>query len=434
MDLVRRAHDGKVAYLCGLGSEPVTASGQDRVDNETMDRMRSLAEISMGDGREHVSRGDEAIVAVGDRKLGAALVLGQGDPAPDQVQEASSELRRVLAELQVDLQDRQASRQMPRLTPVDPPTRLDTLPAIASGLCDRARFVTGRPTAVVVRDPEIQTASVVAVSSNADRRLLGIAVAPDSAVGRACMGDGTIAAGTDEDLFGRVPENRRRKTGQGTAYPLRDGREGVGALVVFGSTEELDAAVLERVMWLAVDTGPRFAAAAALRAAEERAGTDSLTGLPNRVGLERALDGAPAGPCAILCLDVDHFKLINDGFGRPAGDAALKHLARIFRAAIRDVDLAARVGGEEFVVWLPETDRDAAMHVAERIRQTVADSEWHWAGSTISITCSIGLAARPDSSPDLENLIPAADAALVRAKRGGRNRIEVAEAPGQQPG
>jgi GGDEF domain-containing protein len=414
LDLVRRAHNAKVVYLCGLGSEPIAASGPNRLEKDTMERLRSLAKLSMGDGREHVIRGYETMVAVGDKKLGAAVVLGQGDSSPEEIHEVSSELRRLLAELQADLGARLAGARAARPTPVDLPPRLDTLPAIASGLCDRARIITGRPAAVVVRNPETQTAAVLAVSGNADRRLLGIPVAPDSAVGRACMGDGTIAAGTDEDLFGRVPANRRRKTGQGTAYPLRDGREGVGALVVFGAAEELDPAVLERVMWLAVDTGPRFAAAAALQAAEERAGTDSLTGLPNRAGLNRVLAGAPAGPCAILCVDVDHLKRINDELG--------------------DVDMAARIGGEEFVVWLPETERDAAAHVAERIRQTVADTAWEWAGSTISLTCSIGLAARPDTSPDLENLIPAADAALARAKRGGRNRVEVASAPGQQPG
>jgi diguanylate cyclase (GGDEF)-like protein len=434
MDLVRRAHNAKVVYLCGLGSEPIAASGPNRLDNETMERLRSLAKLSMGDGREHVIRGYEAIVAVGDRKLGAAVVLGRGDSSPDEIHEVSSELRRLLAELQVDLGARLAGARAARPTPVDLPPRLDTLPAIASGLCDRARIITGRPTAVVVRNPETQTAAVLAVSTNADRRLLGIPVAPDSAVGRACMGDGAIAAGTDEDLFGRVPANRRRKTGQGTAYPLRDGREGVGALVIFGGNEDLDPAVRERVMWLAVDMGPRFAAAAAVRAAEERAGTDSLTGLPNRSGLKSALANAPAGPCAILCVDVDHFKRINDEYGHAAGDAVLKHLARMFRAAIRDMDMAARVGGEEFVIWLPETDREAAQHVAERIRQTVADSGWEWAGSKVTLTCSIGLAARPETSPELENLIPAADAALYRAKRGGRNRVELAPAAGTQPG
>jgi diguanylate cyclase (GGDEF)-like protein len=248
------------------------------------------------------------------------------------------------------------------------------------------------------------------------------------------MGDGAIAAGTNEDLFGRVPANRRRKTGQGTAYPLRDGREGVGALVIFGANEELDPAVRERVMWLAVDMGPRFAAAAAVRAAEERAGTDSLTGLPNRLGIDRTIASAPAGPCAILCVDVDDFESVNEDLGRSAGDGVLKHLAQILCGAIRDVDMAARIGGEEFAVWLPETDQDAALHVAERIRKAVAESGWRWAGSDVSLTCSIGLAARTDTSPELGSLIEVADVALNRAKRGGRNRVEVAPAPGSRPG
>jgi diguanylate cyclase (GGDEF)-like protein len=248
------------------------------------------------------------------------------------------------------------------------------------------------------------------------------------------MGDGAIAAGRSEDLFGREPTNRRQKTGEGTAYPLRDGRDGVGALVIFGPNEDLDPGVRERVMWLAVDTGPRFAAAAAVRAAEERANTDNLTGLPNRAGLERAMEYAPHGPCAVLCVDLDDFKKIDEELGHAAGDAVLKHAARVFRGAIRDIDVAARVGGEEFVVWLPETDQKAAREVAERIRRTVADLDWEWAGAGVTLTCSIGVSARPETTSDIPNLIPAADAALDRAKRAGRNRVEVATAEVKQSG
>ena len=334
--------------------------------------------------------------------------------------------RRTSGSRRVDLDPRSPGGPTPRAMPEDLPSRLDTLLAIASGLCDRARIITGRPTAVVIRDPQTQTASVISVSNNADRRLIGVSVTPDSAVGRACMGDGGIAAGKSEDLFGREPADRRQKTGEGTAYPLRDGRDGVGALVIFGPNEDLDPAVRERVMELAVDAGPRFAVAAAVRAAEEGASTDNLTGLPNRAGLEGAMAHAPHGPCAVLCVDLDDFKKIDDELGHAAGDAVLKHVVRVFRGAIRDVDVAARVGGEEFVVWLPETDQKAAREVAERIRRAVADLEWEWAGAGVTLTCSIGVSARPETTSDIANLIPAADAALDRAKRAGRNRVEVA--------
>ena len=431
LDLIRRAHHADAVCLCACDAEPVVEGGSSPLEPKVAERVTSLAKLAMGDGREHIIRGDETIVAVGDRKRGAAVLFTSADISPDQAQAIGSELRRLLAEFQVDLDPRWSGGSTP---PVDLPPRLDTLSAIASGLCDRALTITGWPTAVVIRDPHTQVASVISVSHNADRRLIGVSVTPDSAVGRACMGDGAIAAGRSEDLFGREPTDRRRRTGEGTAYPLRDGRDGVGALVIFGPNEDLDPAVRERVMWLTVDTGPRFVAAAAVRAAEERANTDNLTGLPNRAGLERAMAHASHGPCAVLCVDLDDFKMIDDEFGHAAGDAVLKHVARAFRGAIRDVDLAARVGGGEFVVWLPETDQKAAREAAERIRRTVADLEWEWAGAGVTLTCSIGVSARPETTSDIDNLLPAADAALDRAKRAGRNRVEVATAEVKQSG
>ncbi len=434
LDLIRRAHSAEAVCLCACDEEPVVASGSSPSEPEVAERAMSLAKLAMGDGRRHVIHGDETIVAVGDHNRGAAVVLASADSFPDQEHAIASELRRLLAEFRVDLDPRWPGGPTPSATPVDLPPKLDTLPAIASGLCDRARTISGRPTAVVIRDPQTQMASVVSVSNNADRRLIGVSVTPDSAVGRACMGDGAIAVGRSDDLFGREPANRRRKTGEGTAYPLRDGRDGVGALVIFGPNEDLDPLVRERVLGLAIDTGPRFAAAAAVRAAEERADTDNLTGLPNRAGLDRAMEYAPHGPCAVLCVDLDDFKKIDDELGHAAGDAVLKHAARVFRGAIRDVDVAARVGGEEFVVWLPETDQKAAREVAERIRRTVADLDWEWAGAGVTLTCSIGVSARPETTSDIPSLIPTADAALDRAKRAGRNRVEVATAEVKQSG
>ncbi len=434
LDLIRRAHHADAVCLCSCDAEPVVASGSNPLEPEVAERAMSTANLAMGDGREHIISGDETIVAVGDHQRGAAVVLASADIAPDQAHAIASELRRLLAELQVDLDPRWSGGSTPSAMPVDLPPRLDTLSAIASGLCDRARTITGRPTAVVIRDPQTQMASVISVSNDADRRLIGVSVTSDSAVGRACMGAAAIAAGRSEDLFGREPVNRRRKTGEGTAYPLRDGSDGVGALVIFGPNEELEPAVRERVMWLAVDTGPRFAAAAAVRAVEERANTDTVTGLPNRAGLENAMAHAPHGPCAVLCVDLDDFKKIDDELGHAAGDAVVKHVARAFRGAIRDVDVAARVGGEEFVVWLPETDQTAAQGVAERIRRTVADLEWEWAGAGVTLTCSIGVSARPETTSDIPSLIPAAEVALDRAKRAGRNRVEVATAEVKQSG
>ena len=383
-----------------------------------------------------MTRDEETVVAIGDGRLGVAVLLGAGAGAgagagnhsPDKIETVSSELRKLLGDLHVDFLPGTArlSSGAHRVA-VELPPGLNTLPAIASGLCDRARVITGRATAVVVRNAGTDTASVIAVSHNADRRLLGAVASPESAVGRACFGEGTITTGSRTELFGGLPEDRRRREEQGTAYPLRDGRQGVGALVVFGPNDELDPEVKERVMWLAVDAGPRFAAAAAVRVAEERALTDPLTRLPNRAALDQAMSNASQDVCAVLYVDLDHFKSINDRFGHAAGDDALRHIADVFRGVLRERDVAARTGGEEFVLWLPDTTRASALDVAERVRRTVGETEWTWEGSKISLTCSIGVAAKPDTTTQIDNLLPAADAALYRAKRGGRNRVEEAQ-------
>ena len=423
IELARRAVQASAMCLVGRELDSVIARGDIGFDNRPIDKAVALARLAMADGRQHVMREDRCTVAVGDEGLAAAAILPAGDPPDEALAVVTSDLRKLLGELQADMRSRGDavawSADGGAL-----PTRLDTLPAIAAALCDRARYVTGRSTAVVLRNPDSEVAAVIAVSTNADRRLKGITVSAESAAGRACLVDGTITAASSNDLFGRATEDRRRRVETGTAYPLRDGGYGIGALVVFGA-HDLEDATEERVMRLARDVAPKFAAASAVQAAEERATRDTLTGLPNRAALDRAMSNASV-PCAVLCVDIDHFKNINDTHGHAAGDGALKHLADLFQSALRDGDLAARTGGEEFVLWLPATPRESALDVAERLRASIEDAVWIWCGKRIDLTCSIGVAAVPETTTQFANLIPAADAALYRAKRGGRNRVEEA--------
>ncbi len=432
MDLLRRAHGAAAACLVGKETDPVIARAVPTEPRETFDRPISLARLAMADGREHVTRAPDTIVAVGDGSWGISVQLGAGDFSADRVHGVASELRRLLGEISVDYSSSFTGETPTRRVEVELPPGLNTLPAIASALCDRARAITGRPTAVAVRNTGTDSASVIAVSTNGDRRLLGAIAAPQSAVGRACLRDGTITTGSTADLFGQLPRDRRRGEEQGTAYPLRDGGQGVGALIVFGPIDDPDTEVKERVMWLAADAGSRFAAAAAVRQAEERATTDPLTGLPNRTALDRAMANAPAGPCpcAVLYVDIDHFKAINDRLGHAGGDEALRHVAGVLRSALREGDLPARTGGEEFVLWLPNTTKASALEIAERVRRWVEESRWLWEGSEVGLTCSIGVAATPDTTEQVANLMAAADAALYRAKRAGRNRVEEARPAG----
>ena len=167
--------------------------------------------------------------------------------------------------------------------------------------------------------------------------------------------------------------------------------------------------------------------------AELRAATDSLTGLPNKRAvadtLKRMLAQASRSdtPMALLMLDLDHFKDINDRFGHPIGDQALAGVGAALRSTLRDSDFAGRNGGEEFTVVLPGTDVDGAVVTAEKIRAAI--SEIALPGIEVTITASVGVAAYPEHGIAAERLERLADSALYVAKRSGRNRIEVAVTP-----
>ena len=164
----------------------------------------------------------------------------------------------------------------------------------------------------------------------------------------------------------------------------------------------------------------------------ELATTDSLTGLRNRrYFMETASQEFERArryqtPLSLLMLDADHFKSINDRYGHPVGDEALKALAEHGRRQLREVDLFARMGGEEFAILLPQTDFTAARAVAERLRQTIAEQLVTAEGNLVHFTVSIGLAQLEASTTNLDDLLRQADAALYQAKENGRNRVEPA--------
>ena len=162
----------------------------------------------------------------------------------------------------------------------------------------------------------------------------------------------------------------------------------------------------------------------------ELAITDALTGLHNRRYLEThmsALVGQALSrghPLAVLVLDIDHFKSINDAHGHDAGDEVLREFALRVRKSIRGIDLACRYGGEEFVVFMPETDLAAATAVAERLRRRIASEPFpiRERARGIDVTISIGIAAL-GADDDAASVIKRADQALYRAKHNGRNRV-----------
>jgi diguanylate cyclase (GGDEF)-like protein len=433
VDLLRRAHGAIAACLVLPDADPLLATGETRPPAAVLDRAIATARLSLMDGREHVVREGNVIVAVGDGHHGGAVVLAFDAAGPADVHAVSADLRSFLAELKVERRREFGALGDIASAPDWIAAGSESVEALAFGLCESVRAVAGRPAAVVVRDPSVPQASVVAVSHTADRRLLGISVTADSAVGRACSGDIPVAGGSAGELFGTERSDRRRGVEPAIAFPLRDGPEGVGALVIFGPPESLEPSARERVTGYAVDAGPRLAHAMQVRVAESRAETDELTRLPNRRSLDHALrDWGPGEAGALLCVDLDFFKHVNDSHGHAAGDAALKHLARIFRRALRDGDVAARIGGEEFAIWLPNTPLAPALEVAERIRAAVQASALPWAGQELKLTCSVGVSAFPETVSDPGNLFTAADSALYQAKAAGRNRVKAAEGTGSR--
>ncbi|RFF32728.1 GGDEF domain-containing protein [Wenzhouxiangella sediminis] len=163
--------------------------------------------------------------------------------------------------------------------------------------------------------------------------------------------------------------------------------------------------------------------------------TDSLTGLSSRRAfLERGramFEEASRGSngLALMIMDLDQFKAVNDQYGHPAGDEALVAFARICRGVLRDDDLIGRTGGEEFGVLLPDTGSEQAGRLAEKLREAVDSTPVQTSAGDLTLSVSIGAAVSTPGMQALNELFKRADDALYAAKRGGRNRIEVADQP-----
>jgi diguanylate cyclase (GGDEF)-like protein len=168
---------------------------------------------------------------------------------------------------------------------------------------------------------------------------------------------------------------------------------------------------------------------------EHRARTDERTGLTNAGAFDRVVARSIEAArgrgqtLVLLAVDIDHFKAVNDTFGHLVGDSVIKRFAGIIKEVARRDDVAARTGGEEFALLMHDADRDCAIAFAERLRARVEAQAFDVDGieTPISITASIGVAMYPDDARIPHDLFAAADAALYRAKRGGRNLVRVAE-------
>jgi diguanylate cyclase (GGDEF)-like protein len=211
--------------------------------------------------------------------------------------------------------------------------------------------------------------------------------------------------------------------------PLRAGSINFGSLILFGDEFEdedrVTAVSLASHAVVALDNARLH------RIVERQAMIDGLTGLPNRRQCEETLADELArverfgGPLSVVVADLDWFKDINDRYGHPAGDTVLREFAELLQETVRDVDLAGRWGGEEFLLILPGTDLPGGAQVAERIRVALAGRiVLAVDGTPMPVTASFGVAA---TLPEMtaSELFAAADAAMYEAKRAGKNRVQI---------
>lgn len=218
------------------------------------------------------------------------------------------------------------------------------------------------------------------------------------------------------------------------AFPLLRDHAPFGVVAAFfARRRELEPAAIELVQAIALQAAQ---ALARIRLQEELAHLalhDQLTGLANRALLREHIDSALAAsersaqPVAMMFLDLDGFKPVNDRLGHTTGDEVLREVARRLRAVVRETDVIGRFGGDEFIVLCPETDDVQAAVIAERLREAVEQPmEWLPAGFAVSASVGVVVHSAGAHRPTTDELLEIADSEMYRAKNGGRNRVSVA--------
>jgi diguanylate cyclase (GGDEF)-like protein len=254
--------------------------------------------------------------------------------------------------------------------------------------------------------------------------ILGVAIEATGAVG------GRLVEGTRE-----LAVRGRRPDGVEPLVVRLAGPDDERTLALYPPPGGFTNESQELAHWLATQASIALENAHLHGLVKAQAVTDELTGLANRrrfmevVELELKRAERFQSPLGLLLVDLDDFKLVNDRFGHGTGDEVLRTLSDVFRESLRDVDLAARLGGEEFAVLLPETDYAGAAGVAERLRASLASIELETPDAErFGVTASFGVGVYPEAQ-SVDELLRTADAALYRAKAEGKNRVALAPTP-----
>ena len=312
---------------------------------------------------------------------------------------------------------------------------------LAEELLKLARQISGVDGAAVVTKDEHETRYTVFAGFGWPADYVDREVALDERTWTAWVLRSAEEACLLDELQGRMESmcvlvlDEAVRPGSLLAVPLRARDRNLGALVLTGAAHAFDVSSRRVLELLANQAGATLCLIQERELQRRIAAHDGLTGLYNRRAFNELLSSAIAtedrrdnGRLGLVLLDIDHFKKLNDTWGHPAGDAALRSLARLLAQHLRKSDLAARYGGEEFAVILPASDEARAAQAAERLRAALQKHRFVHGGSRIPMSASFGVAIWPEHGRDAEVLVASADRALYEAKQAGRNRVSVASA------
>jgi diguanylate cyclase (GGDEF)-like protein len=375
------------------------------------------------DSVQAVARGQFKVHAVDD---GLAEIVELSDGLADMA--TSLRLQQRALATRAEQADRSAERLRRVLGFARDVSASLTLPYVLDAIGNAARALTGTGRARLWLLDDEQGQLTLAHDTGGD--------SPPGAPVTVLLGAGAVGRAT---RFGQVSHAQHADeagpagaVGRHTvAVPLVASGRAIGALEIgWDSEDKLDDEILEVLEAVAGHGAVAIEAARSYERTENLSLSDPLTGLANRRRLEQDLSletqraGRYGRSLAFLMIDVDHFKRVNDVHGHVVGDRVLQQLANLLSEEARSVDSVYRYGGEELAVIARETDLLGAGRLAERLRRVV---EHTFRGAATPVTISIGVATMPEQAATVEELLHAADEALYRAKREGRNRVVLAE-------